>query len=119
MENKRKYTRVMVQLQGAYSINSGLLLHGARVKDISQNGICLQLKQHVPVGSLLKVEICSNAFKVPLRVVARVVRISASQNPEFAFESGLELLEMPPDDRESLDHFVLYYYQRGNENEHW
>ena len=95
MEEKRKSPRVRANAVVSFKVKSAKLASGSRVKDISESGIGIPLKQYYSVNSILELEVRSDDLKEPIKATARVVRIANRDKGKFQFEVGVELLDFP------------------------
>ena len=119
MDNKRKTSRVIARLEGTVSKDKRLILYAARIKDVSETGICVQLKQYFEVGALLEIEVRSDEFRVPLKGTTRVMWIRHRDSQRFPYEAGLQFVEILPADRAKLCGYVLHSLQRGGKDIPW
>lgn len=70
-QERRKYPRVQVPLDGAYSDGTGWGRKGVRIVDLSQGGCFIDAQSPPPIGTALVVEMTVNetALTLPGQVV--------------------------------------------------
>ncbi len=119
MENKRRFPRAEVQLDSSIRTQTSILIHNARVKDISECGICLQLKQHFGVGTALFVKIRLKFDANPITAPARVVRVGRGTHKLYPFDTGLDFVQLQPADRDRIRLFALDAHKNAPDDHQW
>ena len=113
MDEKRRGPRVRANIVVNFKVKSIRLVGGSRIKDISVVGICLPSKHYFPVDSILDLEIRSEELKEPIKVSARVARISNRNSSKFQFEVGLDFLDLPLPKRDELNNYIQRVLAQG------
>ncbi|MBF0331406.1 MAG: PilZ domain-containing protein [Candidatus Omnitrophica bacterium] len=108
-----------MRTSGAFTIAKTLLIHGAAVKDISESGVCIQLKQCLSIGAVVTLQLRLGDAKNLFQEAARVVWTVPKRDHKFPHEAGLMFTGMHPDDFNLLREFILHNTQPGAKNVHW
>ena len=120
MKDKRKTVRVSASLEVSFRKAKSMLGSGGRIKDISENGICIPSNQYFPINSLLEIEIHFEDFKESIKSLAKVVRITNRNNCRFPFELGLEFLDLPSAKWRVIQEYIDSIKDKGGDQDiHW
>jgi c-di-GMP-binding flagellar brake protein YcgR len=109
MKDNRKYIRLNAHLDVAwekiFEPRQPMASQEDTAKNISEGGICLNMKEKVGVGSFLDVTI-----KLPSRKTicckSRVQWVKETEVITKRYDVGLEFLDISPQDREEIKNFV-------------
>ena len=84
-------------------------------KDISAGGIGVAVKELIPVGSPILVEIYVPPLNRTLLAKGQVVRVNGHRNQ---FDLGVRFVEIDPEDRAALNEVVLQFYTPRQQARH-
>ena len=106
MENKRIFPRKSVGLTVTFRKTQSYLLTGARIKDISETGMCMPSNLFYPIGHLIEIDILLDEYKISIKTKARVARLTDLTNNRYRFDVGLEFLELASQERNILREYI-------------
>ena len=104
MEDKRKYKRFQIDLNAKYLLEKNPKeWKGCTVVNISRDGmgIIVSLRESIPIGSLLQLEIMFPTQEEPIKAIG-VLRWIKEQLEEMNFPGGIELTKIDPEDKWTL-----------------
>lgn len=93
---RRKFRRIPAEFEVNFQAVKGAAPPPARTRDISDGGILLSAPERIPEGTVLEVELRTEAHSMfpsvfkPMKARVRVVRVSGDEPP---FEIGAEFVE--------------------------
>ena len=102
---RRKYPRINVELPLNYSIVEAKESHGGMVADASEGGLLVELRERIPIGTLLKIEILfvKGLELTSIKGISKVVWSDLSARESFReFRYGLEFQSFHEGDLDRL-----------------
>lgn len=81
----------------------------ARTENIGTGGVCVILAQELPKLSHVRFHLVFSKSEKPLECEGRVVWTVRSKNPasgKVSFDTGIEFLDLNPDQKTSLEQFL-------------
>ncbi len=84
-------------------------------KDVSAGGIGLAVKEIVPVGSPIYVEIFIPPLNRTICAKGQVVRVNAQRNN---FDLGIRFVQIDPEERTALNEAILQFYTPEQQARH-
>ncbi|SCX90960.1 PilZ domain-containing protein [Alkaliphilus peptidifermentans] len=106
---KRKDIRVETDLAGKIidftEIKTGNIVitnQDITIKNLSQNGLCLESNQHFPVGTILHIKI--SLFDSPINIYTKIIRGKKNTN---SYEMGCILVNTPQYTKGIIGKYVL------------
>ena len=119
MDEKRNRPRVRANAIVSFKVKTIRLVGSARIKDISETGICFPSKVYFPLDSILEVEVRSENLKNPIKASARVVRMTRRNNSKFPFEVGLQFLDIPIVNQSAFMDYIQLAIAQGDQSIGW
>jgi len=115
MIEKRKSFRARTAAVVSFKVQLTRLAGGSRIKDISESGICLLVKSHLSIGTIIELEIRSDDLQGPLKIVAQVVRIVNRDKSNYPFEVGLVFLQLTIAKQRSIHDYISFLTAQGGD----
>ena len=110
-DNTRRYIRLPVswpvkcESQGAPPV-AGVAV--GTTYDVSAGGVAVPVREKIPVGGLVRIEIYVPPLNRSLSVQGRVIRCSSQRGG--GFELGVHFIQMDPKDRIALNEAIEAFY---------
>lgn len=106
---RRKFFRLKDSLAVFRCSAEYLLETNALTQDISQEGICLFVKQKIEIGETLKLGIYVPEEKTPIMAEAKVLRRNETDNPEFPYLVALEFSSIDEQSRQRILKHIRFF----------
>jgi len=84
----------------------------ASIKDIGGGGICLRTKEHIPLSSIIELQIKFPAIDTPIFTVVKVVWVKQLKKYKL-YEIGAQFIEIEESVRKFIDEQAKSVYERA------
>ena len=120
-DNTRRYVRLPaawpiryeVQVEGEKSDGERKVTHTA---DVSAGGVALSLREMLPVGSRIRVEVHISPLDRSIRAAGVVVRCAPAR--QFGYNIGIRFEQIDPQDQAVLNEAIERFYSPRQRNRH-
>ena len=90
-KEKRRHSREKMMAEIYYKTEKNQWIGGCLAKDVSESGVCIQIKEYFPIGTVLDLQ-----FNLPLSLTSfyvkgKIVRVAKIPDIDI-WEVGLEML---------------------------
>ncbi len=108
MRERRRYIRLDASLVVRYKILHGKLSEDQTLsKNISSGGICVPLKERIPTGVHLDMEINLPTEKQPIKLIGEVVWQKEIPNERGGLDTGIRYVKINILDRQKITNYIL------------
>ena len=106
MPESRKSVRINESFRVAYQVVKSFRMVSSQSRDISVDGICFPVLQHLEPKMILDLEIYLEGSSKPIKAVGEVVWIKEIKDLKFLYLCGIKFIKINPEGANQLKTYI-------------